>query len=113
MAIREEKKIDDFPSERTYSDSELRDFHEKIQRFWEEPRTLEDGSIAQRFAHQRLHVAFGAAREVKVGSGTYFLYNERHRAFSALWRQYEDWRRKQNWKEGREIEEFEQMASER
>lgn len=107
-----EQSIEDFSKPiRVYSDSELRDFHDKIQKFWEEPREVDlpggMGGTAQRFAHQRLHVALGAAKEVKHGNTTVHLYNDRYKdVFVNLWSQYEDWKRKQDWIADKRAEEL-------
>lgn len=96
--------IEDFSKPvRVYSDSELSSFQNKIQRFWETPRTLEDGQIAQKFNHEELHVAFGACVKVKHGTvekdgvqvqNFVYLYNDRYREFTELWKQYVDYRRR-------------------
>lgn len=101
---------------RVYQPNELRDFHQKIQKFWGEPREvrLDDGmsGTAQKFNHQELAVAFGAARKVKHGIGYVYLYNDRNKDLVNLWNQYEDWRKKQDWVEDKKTEELEQIANE-
>ncbi len=98
---------------RTYSDHELERFHTKIQRFQEPAREISDteiggrvfkGGIAQKFRYEDLHVAFGAAKKVEHGRDPkgvilykYLYVPDRYEVFNNLWRQYEDWRRKQDW----------------
>lgn len=116
----QEQKVEDFSTpERVYNDHELQDFHNKIQRFWEEPREVSEtvfgkkiDGIAQRFAHQSLHVAFGAAIRVKHGKGYVYLYNSRYATFQSLWRQYEEYRKKQDWISEKKSEELEMVAQE-
>lgn len=105
---------------RTYLDHELRDFHNKIQRFWDEPREVNavvfgkkvEGK-AQKFRHEDLHVAYGAARKVPHGKHFVYQYNhERYEQFNNLWSQYESWRQKQDWIENKNIEELGKVAEE-
>ena len=114
QALAELEKI----TKRTYSEAELRDFHQKIQRFWDEPREINavvfgrkiDGQ-AQKFRHEDLHVAYGAARKVQHGTVFVYQYNsERYAQFNNLWSQYEDWRKKQDWIEGKRGEELDKLA---
>lgn len=94
---------------RKYSDVELRDFHNKIQQFWEIPRTLADGQIAQKFNYEELAVAYGAARKDRE----HYLYKpERYAQLNNLLNQYEDWKKKQDWIENKKTEELESMAEE-
>ena len=113
---KKEVPIDEMFEARKYSDYELQDFHNKVQKFWSEPREVElkDGmfGIAQKFNHPELHVAFGAAIKVKHGLGCVYLYNERYKDFVNLWGQYESWRGKQDWIAGKNAEGYAQIASE-
>lgn len=99
---------------RIYTRFELEDFHQKIKRFRGEPRTLEDGTVAQKFDHQALQVAYGACRKVESGAGKFhYLYDsERFLALDNLWNQYEDWRRKQDWIDNKRSEGLEKIAEE-
>jgi hypothetical protein len=99
-------------SAKEYTESQLADFHTKIQRFWETPRTLADGQIAQKFNHQELHTAFGACKKVQHGAGYVYLYNERHKVLTNLWKQYEEWRKKQDWIGGKEVERLSGISEE-
>lgn len=97
---------------RKYSEAELKDFHQKIQRFWLEPRTLEDGTVAQKFDWDALAVSFGACRWVPGANGGRHLManSERYAALVNLWDQYRDFRSKRDWVEERKNEELEMMA---
>ena len=112
----------EFVEKRQYTETELRDFDQKIQRFWGETHqvNLANGfsGPARKFHHEELHVAFGAARKVERGvksDGTphfYYLYNpERQETFVNLWNQYESWMQKKDWIENKENAQLEQMAS--
>lgn len=116
---RADKEFDDFGSEpkteRVYSDNELYDFDKKIQRFYEE-KTLQNppntGRKVEILNMEKLHTAYGACREVEQGKDKegnpikYYLYNDRYPAFINLWRQYEAWRGKKDWVEGKRSEEL-------
>ena len=106
LAKYKEQALEDFSvPQRTYSDHELQDFHTKIQRFWDEPREVRGEAFgrklegtAQKFRHEDLHVAYGAARKVQHGKQFIYQYNsERYAQFNNLWSQYESWRQKQDW----------------
>lgn len=99
---------------RIYRASELEDFHKKIQRFGDEPRTLQDGSVAQKFRWDDLAVAFGAMRVVKgaMGMSHYLGIPDRYEVLLKLWDQYGDWRRKQDWIAEQRGEAYQQTASE-
>lgn len=106
---------------RVYTESELKDFHNKIQKFWDEPRELNGVSVAgmtvsgtaQKFRHEDLHVAYGAARKVQHGKTFVYQYNsERYAQFNNLWSQYEEWRKKQDWIENKNLEALEKTAEE-
>ena len=112
-----QREIDDFAiPPRDYSDTELADFHSKIQRFWGEPRQVELSNglsgTAQKFNHQDLHVAYGSATKVKHGLSYVYLYNDRSKDFDNLWKQYEEWRKKQDWIDNKRSEGLEEMAKE-
>lgn len=120
MAYKKDKVVD-FVEERKYTDIELNDFHNKIQRFWGEPRevNLPNGfsGTARGFNHEELAVAFGAARKVQQGSKPdgslhfYYLYNpDRYRVLLNLWKQYESWLQKKDWIENKENAQLEQIA---
>lgn len=118
MAIRKHKS-DPVPGAelfeaRKYSDVELRDFHNKIQRFWCEPRTLASGEMAQKFDWDALAVSFGACRWVPGAAGGKHLMatSERYAALVNLWDQYKDFRTLQDWKLERESERLELMSLE-
>ena len=125
MPIRDKKAEKEFEAipDRIYTHVELQDFHNKIQRFWDEPRevVLDKGmsGTARRFRYEELHVAYGAARKVEQGKKVdgspvyYYLYNsERNRQFNNIWNQYESWRQKQDWIENRENVQLEKIAEE-
>ncbi len=105
VATRDNSEIGQMFAPRAYSEVELTQFHNKIQRFWDAPREVNEvvmgrkiEGVAQKFRHEDLHVAFGAAIKVQHGTTHRYLYNqERYEVFTNLWRQYEDWRRKQDW----------------
>src|SRR3990167_4654186 len=113
-----EQTLEDFSKpQRIYSNMELQDFHNKIQRFWDEPREVNEivfgrkvEGKAQKFRHEDLHVAYGAAVKVKHGLTHVYLYNDRYGAFCNLWSQYESWRQKQDWIENKQNEELEKVA---
>lgn len=101
---------------KVYADHELKDFHTKIQRFWDEPRevSLPNGmsGTAQKFRHQDLHVSFGAARKVEHGKKHIYQYDgERYEVFNNLWKQYEDWQRKQDWIDNKNLEALVQQEA--
>src|SRR3990167_11002675 len=111
-------KIDDGFGPRVYLDHELRDFHNKIQKFWDEPREVNEivfgrkvEGKAQKFRHEDLHVAYGAARKVQHGKVYVYQYNsERYGQFNNLWKQYEDWQQKQDWIENKNLEAMVEIA---
>lgn len=111
-----DQDIEDFsPPQREYTDTELRGFHDQIQRFWDAPRevVLARGmsGTAQSFRHQDLHVAYGAARKILHGKQFVYQYtSERYREFCNLWDQYESWRGKQDWIDMKQAEQLEGMA---
>ena len=116
-----EQALEDFSvPQRIYSDHELKDFHNKIQKFWVgEPRELNSVAfgvkiegLAQKFDHEELAVAFGAAIKVKHGKGYVYLHNERSKVLQNLWKQYEGWRQKQDWIGEKNVERLEVMAEE-
>lgn len=119
LAKYKKQEIEDFSvPQRIYSNHELQDFHKKIQKFWDEPREVR-GEVfgiklegtAQKFRHQDLHVAYGAARKVQHGKTHVYQYNaERYEQFENLWKQYESWRQKQDWIENKQNEELEKTA---
>ena len=101
---------------RDYTDTELREFHTNIQKFWGEPRTVTvrvlGSGVAQKFDHEALAVAYGAARKVDSGSGRFhYLYGaERYRQLNNIWNQYEAWRKKQDWIADKNAEESAKSA---
>lgn len=101
---------------RVYAESDLQDFHKKIQRFWSEPRevVLSKGmsGTAQKFDHDALAVAYGAARKVDSGAGKFhYLYSpERYGQLNNLWNQYDAWRKKQDWISNKNAEESAKSA---
>ena len=112
-----QREIDDFATPpRHYEDFELSDFHAKIQRFWGEPRQVELSNemsgTAQKLNHQDLHVAYGSATKVKHGLSYVYLYNDRSKDFDNLWKQYEEWRKKQDWILSKQNEELDKVAGE-
>lgn len=116
LAKYKEQALEEFSKpQRVYSDYELKDFHQKIQRFWDAPRevVLPKGmsGTAQKFRHEDLHVAYGAARKVPHGKTFVYQYNsERYEQFCNLWNQYESWKQKQDWIENKRTEELEKVA---
>lgn len=115
---KKEQTVEDFSKpERLYSDQELQDFHNKIQKFWDTPRQviLAEGMSgpAQKFRYEDLIVSYGAARKIKHGRTFVYQYNsERYNEFSNLWNQYEEWQKKQDWIESKQNEGLEKMAEE-
>lgn len=104
---------------RPYSESELLDFHQKIQRFWGEPRTLSQevygGKIAQRFNWEEMAMAYGACRKVQHGLKYIYLYNQdgkRDRELNNLWKQYLDYLRRKDYGEQKRLEELDKVAEE-
>lgn len=97
---------------RQYADYELKDFHEKIQRYWDAPRRLENGTTAQKFRWNDMAVAFGALRKVSgSNSGFHYLaHPDRYDILANLWKQYENWRGKQDWVEGKKTEVLSETA---
>lgn len=95
---------------RVYTETELQNFHIKIQKFWDPPQevNLQGGwsGTAQKFRHEDLHVAYGSARKVQHGKGFVYLYNSRHKEFQNLWEQYVEWRQKQDWIETERAKEM-------
>lgn len=121
MAKYKEQAMEDFSKpQRIYSDHEIQDFHNKIQKFWDEPREVNTVALgvavkgnAQKFRHEDLHVAFGATRKVAHGKTFSYQYNsDRYGVFNNLWKQYEGWRQKQDWIGNKQAEELEKMANE-
>jgi len=112
--------IKEFDAPRIYTDTELRDFHQKIQKFWDEPREVNGeafgkriNGVARRFRHYDLHVAYGAAKKVRHGQHDVYLYiPDRYHQFENLWQQYEDWRKKQEWIENKNLEALDNIAEE-
>jgi hypothetical protein len=108
-----EQAIEDFTKpERVYSEVELQDFHNKVQRFWREPKevVLSNGlsGTAQKFDHEELAVAFGAARRVAHGVSHVYQYNsERNEKLQVLWGQYVEWRKKKDWIVNKQVEAYE------
>lgn len=96
---------------RNYSDIELQDFHKKIQKFWDEPRPVEDG-LAQKFRFDDLAVAFGAMKKVpgSFGKYHYVAFSERYEELLNVWKQYESFRRKKDWVEEKRSEEMVKTA---
>ena len=118
---RADKEFDDFGKEpvveRTYSDRELQDFHNKIQKY-HEPKTIQNPN-AEDFGQtylilnfNKLAVAFGAYREVDGSNGAkyYLSTSERYLQLNNLWKQYEDYRRRLDWMADKEAERLEQVA---
>lgn len=115
------------PPKRTYSDSELKEFHEKIQKFWGDPRILENGETARKFYWEELGVNYGAfsrwnkrdrfndnvkALEM-VKDGHHFTYmavagpdgsGKRFHQFINLWDQYNWWLSGNDWKKDQAIQ---------
>ena len=123
---RADKEFDDFGKEpvveRTYSDRELQDFHNKIQKY-HEPKTIQNPN-AEDFGQtylilnfNKLAVAFGAFRIVEQGTDPegkpvkYYLSTpERYLQLNNLWKAYEDWRKKMDWVAEKEAERLEQVS---
>jgi len=118
---RADKEFDDFGKEpvveRVYSDKELQDFHNLIQKY-HEPKTIQNPN-AEDFGQtylilnfNKLAVAFGAYREVDGSNGAkyYLSTSERYLQLNNLWKQYEDYRRKLDWVADREAERIGQIS---
>ncbi len=125
----EHRKVSDLAAmfqPRQYTEAELMDFHRKIQKFYDEPYTIDrptnlaiHGKTARKFRYEDVHVAFGAARKVEKGkredgSTIYaYLYNpERLDVFNNLWQQYVDYQNKQAWIEHQQAMDRARMAQE-
>lgn len=126
-------EIDEFTIQaRTYSDTELRDFHNKTQRFYKE-KTRTDGSSVKILDFNELAVAFGAFSKTDAGGGRFYYraiakekivkknragetyldteHPTRYEQLANLWSQYEDWQRKQDWIENKNVEALQETAS--
>ena len=125
LAKYKEQALEDFSKpERVYSDTELRDFHNKIQKFWDAPREVNAVAfgkkvegVAQKFRFEDMAVAYGAARKVEQGKKpdgspvVYYLYEPiRNRQLDNIWKQYEDWQKKQDWIDNKNSEGYEKLA---
>lgn len=126
MKIKNKKEIEeDFDPPRIYSESELKDFHQKIQRFYV-PKTLSTGEVITKFLHNDFAVAYGAMVKNK-GADSVWQYaipnrtkvgenemegRKRYEQMSNLLKQHEDWKRKNEWVENKKVEELEKMANE-
>lgn len=137
--IQQQENRVSIPPTRTYSELELQKFHNLIQRFYGEPKTLENGEIAQKFYWDELAVHYGAmSRWLKrdrfldntrglemVKKGEKFIYMtvagedgtcKRMTSFMNLWKQYERYMQGKEWKKeaavAHQTRAYEQMAEE-
>lgn len=101
---------------RIYNDAELRSFHQKIQRFYED-RTLTTGEVVRVFNYDEFAVAYGAFSKLVVGKVTYYRARAnvngettRYGEMNNLMHQYDDWRQKNDWVAAKRAEDFEIMA---
>jgi len=123
MKIKE--KAPEIPQQ-IYSYQELSNFHQDIQKYWSEPRTLTKdityGSIAQKFNWEEMAVGLGVAKKIQHSSRKegnkiipLYIYQYDHEKFVQLnnkWNQYVEWRKKNDWITGKQNESLEQTAQE-
>lgn len=93
-----EKDWEALDAPRLYKDVELKDFHNKIQKFCVD-RTLSTGEVVKVLDWNEMAVAFGAFTRVVVGSNTYYMAGggpegntKRSDALVNLWGQYQSYR---------------------
>lgn len=103
---------------RLYTEEELKDFDQKIQKFWDEPRIIGgheaagsisakgiEGKEARKFRYNALAVAYGAFVKRVEGDKTYYLVvrhdgdgPSRFEQFDNLMKQWEWWKQGLDWK---------------
>lgn len=122
------KEYDDFDlvPQRVYSDAELKDFHSKIQRFYE-PKTIQNpnaedfGKTYDIFNHDDFAVAYGAYVKVLGSNGAYHYCiatkgdgkdGERAKEMVNLLTQHTDWIRKQDYFDNKNAEHYEKVVEE-
>lgn len=116
MPIRQKEKIpgEELFADRVYTEVELQDFHNKIQRFYEEKETSE-GEKFRRFNYDKFAIAFGALREHPGPMGKPYLLStpDRYRQMVNLMNQYDRWRSlreaKAEYARKRELEELDKI----
>lgn len=110
MAIKEKETLEEYISRieyKTYTDIQLKDFHNKIQRFYEDYTDSFSGKTFKVLQKDKLLKAFGAigptggivlSNITRHKSGSIASYDRptRMEQFDNLWKQYEDWK----WKNG-------------
>lgn len=103
---------------RKYTELELRDFGNKIKKFYED-HTLNDGTVVSILNWDRMAVAFGGYTVIEYQNKPYYRINagidgtcERYNKLLNLWEQYQDFMRKGDWIEARRAEDMEKMAEE-
>lgn len=126
MPIRKNQKDKDvieFDAMRVYTDAELLDFHNKIQRFYE-PKTIHDpsskdcGKTYQIFNYDKFGVAYGALveREGAFGQIHYLAVDGSHPTrYEQMWNlldQYWSWVKKQDWIENKKLESYAKLEEE-
>lgn len=97
MAKREEKVFTTSPK-RTYSPLELKEFHDRIQKY-KEKKTLKDGSVIEVLNWEELAVSYGAmVKRPGNGKGFYYLAAahdgngiSRYAQFTNIMDQYDWW----------------------
>ena len=101
---------------RVYNDAELKNFHQKVQRFYKD-KTLTTGEVIRVFDYDEFAVAFGAYTKTVVGKSVFYRAaggpsgdTSRSTVMYALLQQYDDWRRKGDWAESKRAEDFDFMA---
>jgi hypothetical protein len=105
MGIKEGQSLKQYIDEiqyRKYSDMDLKSWHEKIQRFYEEAEDI-NGKY-KFFNKQKLLIAYGAIgpsggvvltnilRDEKIGNVIKYDRPTRQEQFDNLWEQYENWK---------------------
>lgn len=104
--------------ERVYSDRELKDFHEKIQKF-REKKVLTTGEEINPLNWNKMAVAFGAYTVIEYQGKPYYRGagkpdGECRRMYilDNLWKQYQDWCRRTDWLDQKKIDEYDKLAKE-
>jgi len=102
---------------RVYTDTELRDFHKKIQKFYKD-KTLSTGEQIKVLDQEEFAVAFGAYTKTVVGKSVYYRAaggpngnTDRLVVMYKLLEQYDDWRRKQDWIDNERLKELDLTAN--
>lgn len=109
-----EKYIDEPTPMRQYSPAELRDFHEKVQKYYFN-HTISGGEVIRVLNRKRLLIAFGSTgpkggiilhgvtRNDRTGSISGYSRPTRMEAFENLWKQYAEWKVKEGIDKGSSV----------